>query len=106
MKRKFFLFSLTFLSIFLFTSIYVQSNNFSADDKPNKKECPYLQNLSENKCPYLEGSIENKDLDCPYLKGEIEFHYKSKELNSNSCPFLLDQNDGKKVYPNLKNTSI
>jgi hypothetical protein len=83
MKRKFFLFSLTFLSIFLFTSIYVQSNNFSDDDKPNKKECPYLQNLSENKCPYLQS--------------EIEFQYKSKELNSNSCPFLLDQNDGKKV---------
>ena len=106
MKRKFFLFDLTFLSFFLFASIYVQSNNFFAEDKPNAKECPYLQNLSENKCPYLEGKLENKNLDCPYLQGKFESDYNDKELNPNACPFLQNEKDVKKVYPKLKNTSI
>jgi hypothetical protein len=106
MKRKIFLFSTTFLSIFLFTSIYVQSNNFVADDKPNSKECPYLQNLGENKCPYLEGKLENKNLDCPYLQGKIESDYNDKELNPDACPFLKNEKEGNKAYPKLKNTSI
>ena len=74
-------------------------------EKAGSEECPYLQKKEETTCPYLEGKIDDSNSSCPYLSGESKCPFSGKEAQSESCPYLKDKGNAKKIYKTIKNTS-
>lgn len=86
---------ITALSIFLFTGYFIQSGELLANEKPNTTECPYL-----------EGKTNNSSSACPYLNGELKCPYTGNETKTESCPYLKENGNGKKIYKTIQNSSI
>jgi len=105
MKTKIYLLSIWLLSFFLFTGYHFQKDSGLSTEKPGKKECPYLQQKSENVCPYLDGKIKDSSSSCPYLNGELECPYNGKESKTDTETSLKEKSKEKKFYRTIKTIS-
>jgi len=102
MKKKIFVLFAAIAIIFLFGGYYFQYNVLIADEKPDKKECPFLQGNSKNSCPYLNEKSEHSNSACPYLNGEMKCPLNGKESKSESCPYLNKNGNANKYYKTIK----
>jgi hypothetical protein len=105
MKKKIFVLIAVIAIIFLFGGYYLQYNVLIADEKPDKKECPFLQGNSNNSCPYLNEKSGHSNSQCPYLNDEMKCPSSGKEFRSDTCPYLKQNGSVKKNYNTTKNTS-
>lgn len=117
MKTKIYMTGVAMFLFLLLSGYYIPNNDIIAHSskssiliiEPNEKagsqECPHLQKKEETTCPYLEGKIDDSNSSCPYLSGESECPVIGKEAQSESCPFLNDKENSKKIYKTIKNTS-
>ncbi|MGB5289403.1 MAG: hypothetical protein WBQ32_02830 [Ignavibacteriaceae bacterium] len=76
-----------------------------SNEKAGPEDLPFLQQKEETTCPYLEGKIFDSNSSCPYLSGESKCPFSGKEAKSESCPYLNDKGNEKKIYNAIKNTS-
>ena len=105
MKKKIFVLIAAIAIIFLFGGYYFQNNVLNADEKPDKKVCPYLQSNANKSCPYLNEKSENSNSKCPYLNGEMKSPSNGKEYESDACPYLKQNGNAKKNFNTIKKTS-
>jgi hypothetical protein len=117
MKTKIYMTGIAMFLFLLLSGYYIPNNDIIANStkssiliiEPNEKagpeECPYLQEKEGITCPYLEGKIDDSVSSCPYLSGESKCPFSEKEAQSESCPFLNDKGNAKKIYKTIKNTS-
>lgn len=79
----------------------------ASDSKENPKleNCPYLQSKVETTCPFLTGKINDSKSSCPYLNGKLECPFNAEESQVETCPFLNDSGNAKKIYKTIKNIS-
>lgn len=117
MKTKIFVISIGIFLILILTGLNfptdeVMSNSSksvvtpsNSKENPKPENCPYLQGKVETTCPFLDKKINDSKSSCPYLSGKSECPFNAEESQLETCPFLNDSGNAKKIYKTIKNIS-